>query len=532
MPQITSRNPNTNRVNLKAAATRNGGALKPSTAAANAANAKSVTTQTTHHVAERVSLKDAAVKPKVGVKAAFNENKSKANAENQMGDVGKTKRVSLKPTANKITNADAGKSKTTNVPKAGGSNHKVMPKKSLKVNKPAPVEKAAPATNSNGLDFVIFCDENDELSVAAVQKEQKPTKNGAAEIVLDKENMQAIEHKKTALQDKRVTTVSLKGNVQKTVQQQAVQPSQQIAQPRKPLENKKLDAVKPKMVTTNQVKPSVQPVKVISKTVSTKILTEIKVNVESEPMEEDEQEIGGDSLIIESLKLDESLITDVTLDESGIEDLNKENDPSLMSVDATMNTSVEAPSVSLASYQLETCATYAEDVYEYILARERHFMVDPMYMNQQPDINPKMRSMLIDWLVDVSIEYKLESETVFLAVNYIDRFLSSLTISLPNFQLLGTASLFIASKYEEIYPPEIGEFIYITDDAYSKPQMLSMEMLVLKSLNFDISPPTAIYFLKKLLCDISLPSYVEYFAEVCVFFFFHDLRRFFIPRLI
>lgn len=46
--------------------------------------------------------------------------------------------------------------------------------------------------------------------------------------------------------------------------------------------------------------------------------------------------------------------------------------------------------------------------------------------------------------------------------------------------LLGTAALFIATKYEEIYPPEIGEFVYITDDSFTKLQILQMEKLVLQ----------------------------------------------------
>ena len=47
-------------------------------------------------------------------------------------------------------------------------------------------------------------------------------------------------------------------------------------------------------------------------------------------------------------------------------------------------------------------------------------------------------------------------------------------------QLVGTAAMFIAAKFEEIYPPELGEFVYITDDTYSKKQVLRMEHLILK----------------------------------------------------
>lgn len=55
-----------------------------------------------------------------------------------------------------------------------------------------------------------------------------------------------------------------------------------------------------------------------------------------------------------------------------------------------------------------------------------------------------------------------------------DAYVSSLYL------LIGTTALFISSKYEEIYPPDIGEFVYITDDSYSKLQILNMEKVILK----------------------------------------------------
>jgi cyclin A len=66
-------------------------------------------------------------------------------------------------------------------------------------------------------------------------------------------------------------------------------------------------------------------------------------------------------------------------------------------------------------------------------------------MRKQPDITPGMRSILIDWLVEVAEEYRLHRETLFLAVNYIDRFLSQMSVLRGKLQLVGTASLFLAS---------------------------------------------------------------------------------------
>lgn len=117
------------------------------------------------------------------------------------------------------------------------------------------------------------------------------------------------------------------------------------------------------------------------------------------------------------------------------------------------------------------------------------------YMNKQMDITPNMRSILVDWLVEVCEEYKLDAETLYLAVNYTDRFLSQMSVLRGKLQLVGTASMYVAAKYEEIMPPDIAEFVYITDDTYTKKQVLRMEHLLLKVLDFKMSTPTANWFL-------------------------------------
>lgn len=97
----------------------------------------------------------------------------------------------------------------------------------------------------------------------------------------------------------------------------------------------------------------------------------------------------------------------------------------------------------------------------------------PSYMKRQPDIDHKMRAILVDWLVEVAEEYKLLPQTLYLTINYIDRFLSVMSVLRGKLQLVGTACMLIASKFEEIYPPEVSEFVYITDDTYPAKQVHS-----------------------------------------------------------
>ncbi|CAH2092189.1 unnamed protein product [Euphydryas editha] len=138
---------------------------------------------------------------------------------------------------------------------------------------------------------------------------------------------------------------------------------------------------------------------------------------------------------------------------------------------------------------------YRQDIYDYMREIEVKNRANPRYMRKQPDITHKMRSILIDWLVEVCDEYGQQSETLHLAVSYVDRFLSYMSVVHTKLQLVGTAATYIAAKYEEVYPPEVSEFAYITDDTYTKREVLRMEHLILKVLSFDLSTPTSLAFL-------------------------------------
>ncbi|KAL3922220.1 MAG: hypothetical protein SGPRY_004637, partial [Prymnesium sp.] len=119
------------------------------------------------------------------------------------------------------------------------------------------------------------------------------------------------------------------------------------------------------------------------------------------------------------------------------------------------------------------------------------------FMETQKDVNEKMRAILIDWLVEVHLKFKLMVETLYLTVNLIDRFLEKEPITRNKLQLVGVTAMFIASKYEEIYAPECRDFVYISDKAYTREQILSMEGLMLSKLGFQLTTPNAFVFLKR-----------------------------------
>ncbi|OXU29124.1 hypothetical protein TSAR_013877 [Trichomalopsis sarcophagae] len=155
---------------------------------------------------------------------------------------------------------------------------------------------------------------------------------------------------------------------------------------------------------------------------------------------------------------------------------------------------------------------YRADIYHYFKSVEVMHRPKPGYMKKQPDITYSMRTILVDWLVEVSEEYRLQTETLYLAVSYIDRFLSYMSVVRAKLQLVGTAAMFIAAKYEEIYPPEVGEFVYITDDTYTKKQVLRMEHLILRVLSFDLTVPTPLAFLMEYCISNNLSEKTQYLA--------------------
>jgi G2/mitotic-specific cyclin-B, other len=115
----------------------------------------------------------------------------------------------------------------------------------------------------------------------------------------------------------------------------------------------------------------------------------------------------------------------------------------------------------------------------------------------QTEITERMRKVLIDWLVEVHVQFKLLPETLFIAVNLIDRFCEKNQVKRKNYQLVGVTCMLIAAKYEEIYPPYVKEFIYITDLAYTKEQILETEVQVLDCLGFNMTWPTPLRFLER-----------------------------------
>lgn len=143
---------------------------------------------------------------------------------------------------------------------------------------------------------------------------------------------------------------------------------------------------------------------------------------------------------------------------------------------------------------------YVEDMYDNYRAKEREYSTKPTYMVDQPTINDKMRAILVDWLIEVHSKFGLAPDSLYLTVNIIDRFLSKNMISRPRLQLAGVTAFMIATKFEEVWPPEIRDLVYICDKSYSKLELIDMEATILKKLEWAVAcVPNACAFVTRFL---------------------------------
>ncbi|KAH8273856.1 hypothetical protein KR044_002204, partial [Drosophila immigrans] len=135
----------------------------------------------------------------------------------------------------------------------------------------------------------------------------------------------------------------------------------------------------------------------------------------------------------------------------------------------------------------------AADVWKMMCMRDEqdsHLRSSTM-LEQHPGLQPRMRAILLDWLIEVCEVYKLHRETFYLAVDYLDRYLhGERQVQKTHLQLIGITCLFVAAKVEEIYPPKICEFAYVTDGACTERDILQHEKILLQALGWDICPLT------------------------------------------
>lgn len=154
----------------------------------------------------------------------------------------------------------------------------------------------------------------------------------------------------------------------------------------------------------------------------------------------------------------------------------------------------------------------AADVWRLMCRKDEKALLDrdPAMLERHPGIQARMRAILLDWLMEVCEVYKLHRETYYLAVDYLDRYLTAnLRLPKTRLQLIGITCLFTAAKVEEIYPPKIAEFAYVTDGACTEDDIVKQELMLMLGLNWTINPVTIVGWLSvymQLNCSNRTPA--------------------------
>lgn len=163
---------------------------------------------------------------------------------------------------------------------------------------------------------------------------------------------------------------------------------------------------------------------------------------------------------------------------------------------------------------------YVEDIYTfYKTAQHESRPID--YMGNQPELSPRMRSILADWLIESHRRFQLMPETLYLTIYIVDRYLSLQPTPRRELQLVGVAALLIACKYEEIWAPEVNDLIHIADGAFNRSQILAAEKAILNSMEWNLTVPTPYHFLLRFAkaagsADEQLQHTINFFGELAL----------------
>ncbi|GAV92641.1 LOW QUALITY PROTEIN: Cyclin_N domain-containing protein/Cyclin_C domain-containing protein, partial [Cephalotus follicularis] len=175
------------------------------------------------------------------------------------------------------------------------------------------------------------------------------------------------------------------------------------------------------------------------------------------------------------------------------------------------------PNIDDGCNQLEV-AEYVDEIYRYYWVAEAQYPSLADYMLIQKFITPRMRGILINWLIEVHFKFDLMQETLYLMVTLLDQYLSQVNIEKNEMQLVGLTSLLLESEYEDFWHPRIKDLISISAELYTRNQVLGMEKLILGKLKFRLNAPTPVFMLRflKAASDRKLEHLAFYLIELCL----------------
>jgi cyclin B len=131
------------------------------------------------------------------------------------------------------------------------------------------------------------------------------------------------------------------------------------------------------------------------------------------------------------------------------------------------------------------------------------------------EVKDTSRAFLVEWIIDVHRKFRLMPESLYLTVLIVDRYLSLVQIKKSQLHILGLTSILVATKYEEIYPPSLQELLGVSENKFSRRDVINMEHDMLTTLEFAVQAPSAYRFLERYnkLCTAANDDQTFFFAQ-------------------
>ena len=183
---------------------------------------------------------------------------------------------------------------------------------------------------------------------------------------------------------------------------------------------------------------------------------------------------------------------------------------------------------NLSKDNIQIPIEYLDTIYNNLLLEENEGIFpkpEYNYMKKQTEINEQMRSILVDWIIDIHFKFGFTDETLFMTILIIDRYLSIKKITRSKLQLLGITALMISCKHEEIDLPKTDDFIYITDNAYLKDEVFKMENDILNLFKFNLLFPSPIKFYEMLSFNFNFNKKQFYMGKYLMETFLIDIKN-------
>ena len=167
------------------------------------------------------------------------------------------------------------------------------------------------------------------------------------------------------------------------------------------------------------------------------------------------------------------------------------NEANAITKSAVITKKIKEEKIEIKDYFHALIDDYGNDIFRYLIKNEKlnvcdYSDKDLFKLQDKKYFNEKNRSIIFHWLVKNNNKWKLRDDTIFMAMNIMDRYVSKFKSKNSEFQLIAISSYFIASKYEDIYPPYLDELCQICNYIYSNEDIIKKEYEILVGLNFDI----------------------------------------------